>query len=340
MLKALGILSVVLFPWHLVAQSSFWEVKASGEYMLTAYSFSSPHNTWASSLDIAWWQTIDDYRLGLSADFGFNPNSICGHRFGGEFMVSSPFCKWLDWKMGLGLSAYTRPLPYTADSNNVYISTWLTFMVDLGLQFKLDKEWSLELGLLHSSNGNLKRPNRGLNYFRAGLGYTFPTHSSSIGPFAKVNTDTSYRIHQAGAMLSFGLTRSRHSMQTGIFPCYDLSLNYRWRPSMKWAMGGTVDFWYNFSHVWQVPHYHDPYTFPVYVGALYYLESHLGPLSIRGGIGYTLLASSRVMVLAYERLSVYYNIGQHYIGLGINAHGGQAEFVEWSYGFWLPLGNH
>ena len=39
----------------------------------------------------------------------------------------------------------------------------------------------------------------------------------------------------------------------------------------------------------------------------------------------------------YERLGVYYNFGNNYAGIGINAHGGQAEFIEWSYGRRIPL---
>ena len=127
-------------------------------------------------------------------------------------------------------------------------------------------------------------------------------------------------------------------MQRGLFFCYDLAINYEYHATPVFAYGATVDLWYNFSHPWQLPRYHDNYTFPMYVSAQAFVEGFWGPLSIKAGIGPVLAASSRVLVPVYERLAAYYNFGHHYVGIGINAHLGQAEYIEWSYGFRLPLG--
>ncbi len=337
MTKKAFISAFFLLPLLVFGQGGHWEISAGGEYMLTAYNFRSPHNSWAIGADIAWWQPRDGYSVGLKAGLNYNPNGICGHRLGAAFMVRQPLFSWLDWEIGLGLSTYTRPLPFTGDSNNVYISTWITMMVDMGLSFKLDEHWHAELGLLHSSNGHIKRPNRGLNFFRLGVNYRFDSRQKADRSSIVTPHDTLIHPHSLGLTLSAGITASRHSMQKGKYLCYDLSLNYLWRTSRHFGMGATVDLWYNFSHVWQLPRYHDTYTMPLYVGAMYYIQSFLGPLNIRAGVGYTLLSSSRVLVPIYERLSCYYEFGQHYVGLGINAHLGQAEFVEWSYGFWIPI---
>lgn len=338
MKRLASLLLATLTAGTLAAQQSHWEASVGGEYMLTAYSFKSPHNSLAAAADIAWWQQAEGYSYGLKAGLNINPDGICGHRAGVLGMLRLPLGNLLDADMGLGLSTYTSPLPLTGNDEDVYISTWLTFMFDMGLNMWMTEQLRLGLHLTHSSNGHLNRPNRGLNFFRLEAGYSFGEKDRMPARAFSTNKDWVESAHRVGITASGGLTASRHMMQKGLFPCYDLSLNYQYLLAKRSMCGLTVDLWYNFSHPWQLPRYHDNYTAPVYLGVMFVLEQTLGPLSIRGGIGYTLLHSTLVKRPVYERLSLYYNLKHHYFGLGINAHVGQAEFVEWSYGFWLPVG--
>jgi len=327
---------LLLLPLSLKAQSH-WEISLGGEYMLTAYSFKSPHNTWGTGLQATMWYEP----FGIKLDLGITPQSICGNRIGAAFMIRTPLNPWLAADIGLGLASYSKPRYVTQDTNNVYISTPVVCLFDLGLVAQIDERGGfLAFRLLHSSNGNMRRPNRGLNFFRVEMGIPLSnrqTRSFSYRPPYNSSRFVLPTHHYLDIMFVPSLSFSRHNMQRGVFFCYDVALSYEYRRTRSFGYGGTLDLWYNFSHPWQLPRYHDPYTFPMYVSALAYFEHFWGPVSLRSGIGVVLAASSRVMVPVYERLGVYYNFGNNYAGIGINAHGGQAEFIEWSYGRRIPL---
>ena len=348
----------------LCSQETHWEFSLGAEYMLTAYSFRSSHNTWGTGFEAVWMKTENGkwkkgkeelsaapFSWGVKFDFGLTPQSICGNRFGMVAMLRDPLNPRLSLDMGVGLSSYTKPNYRTGNPGNVYISTPVACLIDVGLVASLTDRSHLALRLLHSSNGNMRRPNRGLNYFRLELGISAPPPengkrktenleypgAAAGSPFS-VSRSAEASCHELGFTLIPSLTFSRHNLQSGLFFCYDLALNYEYHTSPAMAYGATVDLWYNFSHPWQLPRYHDSYTFPMYVSALLFFERFWGPVSLKGGIGGVIAASSRVLVPVYERLAVYYNFGRHYAGIGINAHLGQAEYIEWSYGYRIPIG--
>ena len=339
--------SFLLSPLAAKAQETHWEVSLGAEYMLTAYSFRSPDNIFCGSVEATWWYRFvgdEDWvrlrrnpSMGIMADVGISPHSICGYRFGMAGMLRTPLASWLDGELGLGLSTFSKPLNRTGDTNNVYISTSLTCLVVLGLTARLDENIRLSLALLHASNGAVKFPNRGLNYFRLAASYSLPVKhvATEKEPLRPATRFSGY--HEVGFMVAPSLVASRHSVQKGLFPTYNLSLNYQYHRSPVFSVGGSVDLWYNFSHTQQLVWYHDDYPLPLYVSALFFVEGFWGPVSIKGGAGVVLSASSRVNIPVYERLAAYYNFGNNYVGIGINAHAGQAEFVEWSYGFRFPI---
>lgn len=336
----------LVVPTALVAQERHWEFAIGGEYMITRYSLTSPHNTLGTSLQATWLHRLTGHEcwvrmrhhpsFGLRFDLGITPQGICGNRLGLAPLVRTPLLPWLDFDLGLGLSVYGKPRYATGDTANVYISTPAVCLVDLGFVAHVDERAHLALRLLHSSNGNMRRPNRGLNFIHIEMGVALDNDRRRMTgreAFEGLPAPCSFDPwHELGFTLATGLTFSRHSLQRGLYLCYDLSLNYEYHRSPLLGYGATVDLWYNFSHPWQLPRYHDRYTFPMYVNAMPFVEFFWGPLSLRGGIGLMLATSSRVMEPVYERLGVYYNFGNSYAGIGINAHYGQAEFIEWSFG--------
>ena len=328
-----------LSPFTSHLSSAHWEVSLGGEYTVTAYSFSSPYNTWGTGLQATRWNEP----FGLKFDVGLTPQSICGNRIGAAFMIRTPITSRLAADIGIGVASYSKPSYRTLDPNNVFISTPVVCLFDLGIVACLDRGSTLGLRLLHSSNGNMRRPNRGLNYLRLEMGFPL-TSSSPITHHSSLNTHPLRPHHSSlithhwfDLMLAPSLTFSHHNMQHGLFFCYDVALSYEYRHTPVWGYGATIDLWYNYSHPWQLPRYHDTYTFPLYVSARAFVEHFWGPISIKGGIGVVLAASTRVLVPYYERLGIYYNFGNNYAGIGINAHGGQAEFIEWSFGHRVAL---
>ena len=313
--------------------------------MLTAYSFTSPHNTEGVGLEVShWWRTdgSEYYQqrygrpsYGVKGYFGFFPASICGHRIGATAMLRTPLTRRLDLDLGIGLSSYTNPLPRSGDTNNVYISTWLVCLIDIGVDYRLSPHLSLGARLLHSSNGMTHYPNRGLNFFRVDVNYSFaPQPPNHFEPVEAPAVEDRLRF---GLAFSPSIVAGRHDRQRGLFFAYDLSLNYAYRVGALLDVGATLDFWYNHSHDERMVWNRYNYPLPFYIGAMPYVEWYWGRLSLRGGIGYTLLGSELVHLPVYERLATYYHFGHSYVGVGINAHMGQIEMIEWTYGFSLPV---
>lgn len=328
--------------------SAQWEVSIGPEYMLTAYSFRSPHNTIGLGTEATYWWHTDgssSWQMqrglpswGAKVYAGWFPQSICGHRFGATAMLRQPLALGIDWEAGVGLSSYTNPLSRSGNAENVYISTPVVVLIDVGFSTQVADRWRFGLRLLHSSNGMTHYPNRGLNFFRA---------DAMFSPAGKRGAATvrgwGERVEQPIAlniMLSPGFVASRHEdFLQHMYFAYDVMLGIERRLTSLYGVGVAVDVWYNYAHTDWLRLVHSTYKWPFYLGAMPYVESYWGRLSLRGGMGYTLLHSDEVKILIYERLGLYYNFGSCYAGLGINAHAGQIELVEWSLGYRLPLGS-
>ena len=330
----------------LQAQDWHFEASMGGEYLVTAYSFNSPHNAYGMNFDLSRWYHVSadtgwaalrhGPSFGMKASVGLTPKSICGNRVGLDGLVRTPLLPWLDWEFGIGASAYSRSRYLVEDTANVYITTLFTFLLEAGLVAHLGPNMNLGVRIVHSSNGRLHEPNRGLNYLQVGLSMD-PSGSWTPADMKKVTARCVTNPHEINVACSGGMVISRHLMQQGYYPCYDISLSYGYHHSPVVAYGATVDLWYNYSHTWQQAFYNDSWPLPLYVGALLYTEGFWGPMNFKFGVGYTLLSSTMVKEPVYERVGVYYNFDRKYIGMAVNAHLGQIEFIELTLGYRIGL---
>ena len=332
---------ILALPGTGLSQSTLWEASLTGGYM-TPNNFNMPeYSAWTLGGDVAWWYRFEGDEwwvarrknplFGVKASFAYIPQSMSGHRIGIEGIVRAPLKGRLDYHFGVGLSAYTRSKYFTHDEDNIFITTLVSCLIDVGVDYRFTDRLSATFALLHSSNGLLNRPNKGLNYLQLGLGY-------SIGG-VKTNTLSVQQIPQPefgrtelNVAFQGGMAMSRDLNVEGYFPCYDLSINYQVYLDPVVALGGTVDFWYNCAHTEVMKFYKMEYPMPCYLSSLVYLEGFWGPLSLKGGIGPVLLASPCVNIKFYERVGVYYNFGNNYVGVALNAHAGMIEFIELCYG--------
>ncbi len=339
------LLALLLLPLAGTAQS-YWGVTLNGGVMLAN---DMAHNALVApyaDIDAAWWHPVGGShywmqrhrmpRFGLQASYAHIVNGIAGDRLGLMAMLGGSLGRRLDYAAGIGLSAYTRPRSITADTANIYIGSLLNCLIELRLEYALSDHWALTASAVHTSNGLLYRPNQGLNFLQMGAQWrstprVAPPQRRSFSPLS---------VHEVGFTLSPGFAMSHNISQEGYYFCYDLSLNYLYRIDSILAVGGTVDVWYNFSHPQQYIWYDDPYSLPFYIGAMAVVESSWGPLSIRAGIGPELLRSTRVKIPFYERVGAYYNFGRHYTGIALHAHAGQIDFIEWSYGYRIPVSSN
>lgn len=345
MRRAVNILLLLIVAGSAWSQSNGWEFSLTGSYM-TPNNFNMPeYSAGTVGAEVGWWHRAEGEEwwiqrrknpsFGVRASFAFIPEGISGHRLGLVGLVSAPLGNRLDYYIGLGLSGYTLSQYFTHKEENIFITTLVSCLIDVGINYRLTDHISLSASLLHSSNGMLQRPNKGLNFLQWGLRYNTLPHLklSAVGESPMPD----FHRHEIGFTLQGGAVVSRDLNQEGYFPCYDLSLNYQYYFDPVVAVGGTFDLWYNGSHYGLSRMYGEYYTFPCYVSMLGYIEGFWGPLSIKAGIGPVLVAPPRVNIRFYERVGAYYNFGHHYVGVSLNAHAGMIEFIEWAYGYRIPL---
>lgn len=273
--------------------------------------------------------------FGVKASYAAIPKGVYGDRFALTGLLRCPLGKHLEWTLGAGLSFYTKPYSLTHDDDNGYIGSLVNCMVDLALTCRPTTHTMLSLRFLHSSNGMLYYPNQGLNFIQLDLGYALSRAKvPDVGPVAKPE---GFRRNEFVVAVAPGIITPRERwLSRNYYPTYNLTLGYQHYHTPTFAYGGCVDVWYNFAHQAVMEREgNTDYTVPAYVSVMPIMESFYGPLSIRAGMGLTVVASEKVRLPLYERVGIYYNFGRAFAGIGINAHGGQIEYVEWTLGLRL-----
>ena len=334
----------------LQGQTSRWEVALAGSWMtpnnFNMLEYSAPVvsgevSLWHCFMDDEWWVARrKNPAFGIRGSLAIAPTGIAGHRIGLVGVIKAPLWRRWDYHIGAGLSTYTRSQYFSHDTENIFISTLLSCLIDVGFDYCATDRLLVSLALLHSSNGMLHRPNKGLNFLQMGLAYNLS------GPGYRLQRDTLLPAppamksrHEVGMTLQGGVVESRDLRLDGYYPCYDVSFNYQYYLDPVVAVGGTLDLWYNGSHYRLSRMLGESYTFPCYVSTLGYIEGKWDRVSIKAGIGPVLVAPPRVNIRFYERVGVYYNFGfgRHYVGVSLHAHAGVIEFIEWGYGFRIPV---
>lgn len=330
-----------------VAQNFHWELGLRGSYIMHNFQDIPLVATGSADIDATWLSSPIPraegsrylFSYGARASFCYMPWGIAGHRFGLAGIVRAPLATRLDYHLAVGLSTFTRPQTLTHDPDNEYISSILNCLIDVGFDYRLSNHLMLTAALTHSSNGMLHRPNKGLNFFQAGVTYCLSgERRMESGEQSRDEGQPATYHHEIGFTLSPGATMSHKLWQEGYYFCYDLSLNYLYHLNNVFAFGATVDLWYNDSHTEPLRWSGIENPVPVYLSAMPVFESNWGDFSLRLGIGPVLVASEQVKIPFYERVGLYYNLGRHFFGAGINAHSGIIEFIEWSYGYRIPIG--
>lgn len=293
--------------------------------------------------DAAWWvrPVGDEFwqlkrrfpAFGVKVSYAAIPKAVYGDRFAIAGLLRCPLGKYLEWTIGTGFSFYTKPYSLTGDPENGYIGSLVNCVVDLALNYRPTEHSILALRFLHSSNGMLYFPNQGINYIQLDLGYTL--NRMEVPEVGKVKKPEGFRRNEIVVAIAPGMITPRdRNMPQEYYPTYDLQLGFQHYHTPSFAYGGCIDVWYNFAHTdYMEKHGGEKYAVPAYLSVMPIMEAFYGPLSIRAGMGLTLVSSEEVQLPLYERVGLYYNFGRGFAGVGINAHGGQIEFVEWTLGF-------
>ena len=314
-------------------------------YMMTNNSEYSRYNsaTFGMSASVLWGTTGDEYwkrywnypSFGFKASFSHIPNSPAGDRLGLVGVLCFDVARRWEAQIGVGFSGYTRPYSITGDTTNIFIGSLLNCLIDAGIAYRIDDRFAVACRVLHTSNGMLMRPNQGLNFVQLDIAYNFGNvrrlDDISLHPKSSIETPA-FKTLEWGVAFSGGLGMSRNHSEKSYYPCYDVTFYYQKYTSPVFAFGGAVDLWYNGKDWRPSQTLRYAYALPIYFSAMGMMEFFWGPISLKAGFGPVLLVSHHISIPYYERVGAYYNFGNQYVGVALNAHGGRIEFIEWTIG--------
>ena len=345
-----GVLFATISLW---GQPTHYSLSLTGGRVIpvngSKYSGNSP--TFGADFSIYWQQrdSADWVRFwqqpyfGVRGNYAHIVNSIAGDRFELAGFIQAPVYRNLHWVYSVGLSGYTQPYSLTHDPDNEFIGSTLNCLIDLGFLYNVrlrnDDAFFLAAKLVHSSNGYLYKPNHGLNYIQAELGYRFAPHAT-----AQVNSGQP-TVHRPQFMSDFvprsaffvsmapGFVMSRNDDIDLIryYPTYTFELGWIRHPHCAFSYGTALDLSYNGSHRLLAP----SDEWPVYPALTAFGDCHWGAITLRLGLAHYLAYYPQNWEQYYERVGLFYHFGahkRHHAGVAMKVHYDHVDYIEWTYG--------
>lgn len=323
------------------------------------------------------------YDMGVRGNFTYFPNGIAGHRIGLSGFIQEPIMqiKWwvlmdgdsvpskvsnsLNLEMDCGLAYYTNPYSRTPNPDNVFIGSHLNCLVQIGLSYSHRlRDYSkivFAAKFAHSSNGYLKKPNKGLNYLQLSVGYTLPRWEqnvtirvssfdtldhSGLAHWPLVNWQHYWPYDNPAFrggewLLSYapGIVMPRYTgASSNYFYAHTAQAGWLYRFNPARAVGATLDLTYNYSHTAVIRHWHENYPLPFYIGLAGVYEATYHRLTLHTAVAAYLTRSEHGTTPVYERVGLYYNLSRenrrvrHFIGVALKSHMAHIDFIEWHYG--------
>lgn len=289
-----------------------------------------------------YWHSYWKYpSFGLELSYDYIDNAITGNKLGALFFIRPSVYKTkkmaIDVFLGLGL-AYFSEKHSKFNPKNIYIGSDINCLINLGSQvnYFVSENFALTAAakFSHSSNGQMFRPNLGLNFcqFELGCEYYFDKYKYDVPVLEK----SKGKKNAVNISFSPGITQSKHTGEH--YFAQSLSIAYsRWfHPCFSYGIG--YDFMYNGTIA----------STPLYTGAsksdcfsqgiVGNFECLWGKVALRVGLGGYVINGKHQRLPFYERVGLFYYLGKNhnqYIGVSIKAHAANAEFIEWTYGISL-----
>jgi len=236
--------------------------------------------------------------------------------------------------------------PYDPIDNPVQqaIGTHLNFFVEgqLIYTFDLTSRFDLQLisGITHISNGARRLPNTGFNILSLGLGarYKLYNHSTNFLP-AFNGREIEYNV---GSLSHYGIFRggikSMRHLDNSLYPAFGFNYTsaYRYHVLGSFTAGLDVDYNEGFVREQMVLNSEqDGYTaFTSWRWAIAFgHELHMNKLSLITQYAFYLRKPHPTHNIAYQRYGLKYQLNEKTaVALTLRAHGGRADYMEWTVG--------
>ncbi|MCQ2298539.1 MAG: acyloxyacyl hydrolase [Bacteroidales bacterium] len=359
MKKQILFVALLMLSSLLFAQQ--WGLSATGGYTLPNKSewdyIGGPNYgvdvsvRWRTSGEETWQRLWRRPSFGLRANFAYIPDGIAGNRIGIAGFMTNPL--WNDhgkgslaWELDFGLSGYTLPYRVSHNEQNYFIGSYLNCLIHAGLEYKQPfRDGSaivLAAKLVHSSNGYILKPNQGLNFLQVDMGYLLPASSQMVvSPQPVVDLKPGHPLYLS---LSYagGLVQARYSGPAkNYYYCHTAEAALMWRAAERVALGGGVDYSYNYSQLELQRWWNDDYTYPFYLCYFGSIEPYWGNMSVRISAGGYLLKSQNPHVVSlpfFERVGLYYHFPKNIFGgVSLRAYAAHIDFIEFTLGYKIPL---
>ncbi|MEX0981588.1 MAG: acyloxyacyl hydrolase [Bacteroidales bacterium] len=216
---------------------------------------------------------------------------------------------------------------------NAFVSLSFNLVAELGDNIEVTAGPSV----VHTSNGNVKQPNFGLNLINTRVGFAYKFHPG--------NTETEHVPVESKGMtgnryqfiFSGGIRQLSHKIPKNFF-IGSVMADYSRRVSSYQAYGGGIDWIFDPTEGREtyVTEKRVENIVPWHVGVHLTWERIWNRFSLALQPGYKVITLSKHNFMQYNRAVIRYRIDGHFLlNIAIKAHGFRADFIEFGIGYEL-----
>lgn len=300
---------------------------------------------WRTSGAQQWHRTYNmpSYGIGFFATDLGNPKVLGEVRSGFLFMEFLFGGRWLNeqtFKISLGLSHFNTYHHPENNPENRFIGTPLNvhFNMNYSWLFYVNDHISLAPGFsfTHFSNGAYKKPNRGLNLFDVNMALRYRLDRDDRAGTPLEKSDERPDVRENILFLTYSLGMMQRDIGDPMYRARTLSLNQTLRRSLRARWGIGFDLFYDDHAKEQIRQTKEETTVTDYtrIGGFASCDVVINRLSVMFNLG-------TYFYYGYDPLhSVYKRVGLRYVTrsgvtghIGLKAHDGRADYVEWGIGY-------
>lgn len=270
--------------------------------------------------------------------------------------------KWfaLTFQFGCGIAYFTKHYDYQENPENSYIGSHVNAHIDLelGTEFRLNRFLDLAVrgGLSHTSNGASKLPNYGVNTLTGHVGLR--CHLQPRPDYLRT-LDTAAKFKRTHNLYFFVAPAFRQSKKDRIYYTDEelaaganmyanmltyfagtAQLGYSWHFHPNYRFGAGFDFMYS-SELRRHLEDEAPAEWKFFsVATFASIEFVFNRFVVHGAFAVYLYQHQKYYEYFYERAGFKFLLGKqknHFVGIGIKAHAGMADYLEWQYGWNFQL---
>jgi len=250
----------------------------------------------------------------------------------------------LSGRVSVGLAYLQNPYDPNDNPLQQAIGSHLNFFVEGQLIYTYDLTERVDMqlisGITHISNGARRLPNTGFNILSLGLGarYKLSDRSPNILP-AFNHPDIGYDMYSfSHSLIVRGGVKSMRNLDNKVFPAvgFNYTLAYRYHAMGSFTGGLDVDYNEGFVREQMALNEgqegYDPFTSWRWAAAVGH-ELHMNKISLITQYAFYLRKPTPNHNIAYQRYGLKYQLwDKTFVALTLRAHGGRADYMEWTVG--------